>query len=365
LILGDTLEIRYRQFDREKELDQRFSMFLKCFPETKGTFSSTLEYYKWKYDSPLYSATRFEFGAYVNNSLIGYYAGMEIHYIIKGKKESAALVFDAMIDPVYQGKGILKELISYATDHMRKYGIKFITGYAIRPRSLSGHLKAGFIQVCKLPIYVRFIRTEQLLPHFFRFVAPIFNGVLKITNYCTGLETQKNRLCYDSSTRAYKGELFNKQQTVFWKDWSKDQTVVLDKNPEFYRWRFSAPGTEYYIIEVFHDSRIVGQAMVANCILKERPALSIIDFMTHNNSSKVINSLHKSILKLAYQLNVTYIATITNKTERKNLRLFTNGFLQSPFSFYLIVKLLTKSRAQEFLEKQNAWSIMWVNTDVL
>jgi GNAT superfamily N-acetyltransferase len=357
--------IQYREFQRETELEQRRSLFLKCFPETAETPASTPEYYAWKYNSPIYPLPRFEFGAYDGNRLVGYYAGIELGYLVRGVRERVVLVFDVMTDPDYQGKGIFTALGKYSTERMQEQGISFTTGYPIRPGVIPGHLKAGWVKAFPLPLHVRPIQTDLFLPPALRFIAPVPNQILRFTNALLEIPGKSGSSHFAVTTQAYRGKSLNDKQVIFLQKWCSKQTIALEKTPEFYRWRFSAPGTEYFSIEVCDGESIVGLAMVSKCVLKETPTVAILDFMVLDHSSKVSDLMHYSILSLANRLHVTYVATMVSRELGKRIRLLRHGYLKSPYQFFLILKLLKENGLKQFVEEPSAWNLMWVDSDDL
>jgi hypothetical protein len=148
------MAITYQLFDHTKDLARQRALFCESFPENVGTSSESNAHYFWKFHSFPGALKSYEFGAYAENELIGYYAAIPYRYEISGEVKSCGMVCDVMTHPKMRGQGVFAGIGNFSTQSMKEAGVDFTTGYPIRPGVIPGHLKVGWKIIFDLPMYI-------------------------------------------------------------------------------------------------------------------------------------------------------------------------------------------------------------------
>ena len=73
------------------------------------------------------------------------------------------MVCDVMTHPEARGQGVFTKIGRYATEKMKEQKIHFTTGYPIRPEVIPGHIKVGWEKPFQLPLYLRPLKSNDLL----------------------------------------------------------------------------------------------------------------------------------------------------------------------------------------------------------
>jgi hypothetical protein len=353
-----------KTFKKELDLVGQRELFNECFPENNGTPVETTTHYLWKFHSFPSSPTSYEYGAYLKSKLVGYYAGLPYEYIIDNKKIKVGMVCDVMTGIEARGKGVFTKMGIYATESMKDSGVEFTIGYPIRPEVIPGHIKAGWEKLFSLPLYIKLLNSKSLLKEKkISFLYPIINLALVSYNYFIGLFRGGNK--YD--TQIFDSTKLSKINgiDVFYEKWISEQKIALNKNENFLNWRLGAPGKKYKIIIATKAKNIVGVSIISEIIKESVPSLAILDFSCLRDYKKVESSLFSKIESYAKEKKSEAIMIMATSYFSKKHYLIKNGFIRSPYKFWLIVKNLNKNYSMDFLKNEKNWHLTWIDSDDL
>lgn len=354
------MELKFEVFNSNKNLDQQRELFRSSFPETDGDLIQSKDHYLWKFHSFPDKVNSWEFSCSIDNKIVGYYAAIPYSYKIGNKFTTVGMVCDVMTSPECRGKGVFTKLGRYSTDKLAE-NVSFVTGYPIRKEVIPGHLKIGWDIPFDLPLYMKFIRLNSFLAQRkLGYLAPIGNVFCRINNW----------LLKDKVSKFYTFSIHNEIDQVsgynlFIEKWSKSVRNSLNKNLDFARWRYSAPGREYYFISVQKNSEIIGFVSYRKFIKEGILSFGILDYMVlpeHNDCHGLIN---KILLDQSKKEKVELVMTMMSKTSSKKYRLIKNGFIKSPFKFSLIIKNLKNEFTKNELYEEDNWHLMWIDSDDL
>ena len=256
-----------KNFDKDLELESQRNLFKECFPENDGTLVEESEHYLWKFHSFPAQPTSYEYGAYMENDLVGYYAAIPYEYKINNATIKVGMVCDVMTGVKARGKGVFTKMGIYSTAEMKNQGLEFTIGYPIRPEVIPGHIKAGWEKLFPLPLYMNFLSSKSLLKDkSIKFLYPLVDLCLLAYN---GIIRQFQK------SKKYNVELFSSSEldsisgfNEFMQKWISEQEIGLNKNLDFLKWRLGAPGKEYKILIARSSDEIVGYAVFSE-IIKE------------------------------------------------------------------------------------------------
>jgi hypothetical protein len=341
-------------------------LFIECFPENLGTPVETIEHYTWKFSSAPAIPPSYEFGAYLDDELVGYYAALPYRYNYFSQKIKAAIVCDVMTGIKARGKGVFTKLGTYSNDELKKAGLDFSCAFPIREIGFQGHIKAGLDILFDLPLYARFLRFDSylktrgktfLLP-LFRFGVWVQKTLLKFIPF-----RKKNIQTCSYSTR---GGISSVPGLLdFLEEWQKEVPISLIKDPGFMKWRTGAPGQEYFVTIVKHKDKIVGYTLYRFVIKENVPCVGILDLSILKGDYQLSRFLLREIVQFAKKSGAEFIFVMMSEFWAKNYRIWESGFLRTRYKFRYISKKLNLPEAEKRHESVKNWHLMWIDSDDL
>ncbi|MDR0890970.1 MAG: GNAT family N-acetyltransferase [Endomicrobium sp.] len=354
-------ELRLEKFDYNLNLSEQRALFKDCFPETDGEAIQGIEHYKWKFHSFPSMNKSWEYAAYIDDEIVGYYAALPYIYRIGSEKVNIGMVCDVMTSSKYRGKGIFTKIGTFSTNELSN-NVPFTMGYVIRKEVMPGHLKVGWKVAFKLPLYMKFIRLNSLLnSKHLSFLSPLANIFISLYNFILKGKLYKE---YSYNIKDYIDNIEGYEE--FTKKWRETVPNALIKDLSFARWRYSAPQRNYKFIEV-RDSKKELVAFVAyRKIIKESvPSYGILDYQILPENEKCHAIINRVLELQAKKEGVEAIMTMMSCHSAKKYKLKRYGFLKSPFIFNLIIKNLSNQFSDDILFKESNWHVMWVDSDDL
>lgn len=356
------MELGLRKFDYKENLKEQRALFKDCFPETYGEAIQEEKHYFWKFHSFPGEIKSWEYAAWFEKEIVGYYAALPYKYKIGNEVVNVGMVCDVMTSSKYRGKGIFTKMGRYSTDALAAH-VPFTMGYPIRKEVIPGHLKVGWKSPFDLPLYIRFVGFNSLLnSKKIGFLAPMFNLLVNAYNFLFNI----------GGGNSFEVAILNNFDDVegyeeFNERYFKTTTNSLLKDKEFMQWRFSAPQRKYKFLTLKskNDSKLIGFAVFRNIVKDGIPSLGIIDYRIlpeYSSSNKII---FKNIYKEAKNNGVEAILSMMSSFSAKKSGLYKNGFLKSPFVFKLIIKNLTNQFPDSELFDIRKWHLMWIDSDDL
>ena len=303
-------------------------LFRDCFPETAGNILSkhAKSTYLWKYGAVGKSAPAFEFGAYEDARLVGYYAALPFTYQISGSPHIAGLVCDVMTDSRMRGRGIFTMQGRYATEIMAQEGVSFVTGYPIRPSVLPGHIKVGWKVAFDLPVYFKLLDPTTLLaPRGLRFLVPVLRPLCTMYQaFVRGTGPgDEGGVC-----RQYAPEEFFAlpEYELFQKAWSSQYEIHLVRTADFFRWRLGVPAASYRIMALYHGRELTGMAVVRNSTINNLDVTGIVDLMILSERASAASALHREVEGFARKSGTGGVVIMATHPDAARWRLYRHGF---------------------------------------
>jgi GNAT superfamily N-acetyltransferase len=359
-----SLDIKFRQFNSQNDLESQRELFLDAFPEAKGTSAESLEHYRWKFQSYPDQPTSSEYVATYQDKIVGYYAAIPYRYKFEGEEYKVAMVCDVMTHSSMRGKGIFTKLGAFALKQMENEGYALSLGYPIRKEVIPGHLKVGWRLAGDLPLYLKVFKTNALLKNTkFKIFIPLLNFIVRFFSL---IFKPKDRSHYKSELLKLDKFLMDKESLAFFEKINSQNKSTLIKTREFLSWRYSAPDVDYDIIVIKDSSNFIqGVAFSRATVLKDIPTLAILDLVVLEDSKEVVSMIFKEAEKLLFSKNLEMISFMMTPVKYLKFNLFYLGFIKSPFKFQLISRVLSKSGEKLSGILANDFNPMWVDSDDL
>ena len=355
------MELQFEHFDYQHNLKEQRILFKDCFPETNGEAIQSEQHYLWKFHSFPAIVKSWEYVAYYNKEMTGYYAALPYRYRIGEKKITVGMVCDVMTSSKYRGKGIFTKMGKYSTGELSAI-VPFTIGYPIRKEVIPGHLKVGWKIPFQLPLYMKFLKTNTLFKSKkIGFLALPANMAINVYNFF-----RKTRI--NSSYTAYIADSIDeiKGYEEFTEKWNNSIPIALIKDLAFARWRYSAPERKYHFLAIENAQKQLIALVIFRKIRKEGvPSYGILDYQVLPEYADCQGVINKTLKNKAKQDKVEAIMTMMSAYSAKNYKLINNGFIKSPFVFNLIINNLTNEFPNANLFEEKNWHLMWVDSDDL
>ena len=360
------MELRFRPFSRDLELAAQRRLFIECFPENIGTPVETVGHYAWKFSSAPAIPPSYEYGAYLDDELVGYYAALPYRYKYFSQEIKAGIVCDVMTGVNARGKGVFTKLGTYANDEMKKSGVHFSCAFPIRETGFQGHIKAGLRILFDLPLYARFLKFDS----YFRtrgkaYLIPLFRLGVGLQKVVLKFIPLRKKSIETSSYSSREGMASIPGLLDFLQEWQNELPISLVKDRAFMTWRTGAPGQEYFVTVVKHEGKIVGYALYRYVLKENVPCVGILDLAILEGYRRLSRFLFKEIVGFAEKKGAEFIFVMMSRLWAKNYRIRGSGFLRTPYKFRYILKNLNLPEADHRLESVENWHLMWIDSDDL
>lgn len=349
-------------YQRGSLADQR-TLFKDAFPERIDTASVSESHYFWKFHSFPDSPLSYEYSAYHENKMVGYYAALPYHYIINGQEMICGMVCDVMTHSSMRGKGVFTKIGRYATDDLRNKGLCFTSGYPIRPEVIPGHVKVGWEKLFQMPLYIKILKVDSIFSKLhISFLSFLINPAIKILSLYK-LSCVKGKYSCDTYGVSEIDDIVGYDE--FFSEWSSKQPHFLIKNRSFLKWRLSAPAKDYLIICIRKENMIVAVAIITFADVKGVPSIGILDLMILDGHYSAIKYIFREMEKLSVENRSEAIIGMFCKHWANKYYLLKYGMIRTNVIFTLILKQLDSTIDFISLKDEKKWNLTWIDSDDL
>jgi hypothetical protein len=359
------MNLEFKEFSSAAGLEDHRNLFFDCFPEHIGKPTGTTDHYEWKFHSFPADPPSYQYAAYADTTMVGYYAAIPYKYKIRDHFCTAGMVCDVMTSSKARGQGVFTQLGRYSLAKLRERGIDFTTGYPIRPEVVPGHLKVGWRIVQRMPTFIKPIRSRSILElKKLSFLSPL----LDVPISCYLKITTLNRPPDNYVIEFYDLQEFLKVNDYheFSHRWIHSVPHALIKDFDFLRWRLGAPGTRYQIICVrTGEGQLVGVCICRETELAHIPTLAVLDIMLLPENYDAFSAFDHALVRLAQSGKAEIVAAMMSTLWAKTYGLYRRGYLRSPYVFRLIVNRLNPELQDEDIYNPGNWHVMWIDSDDL
>jgi hypothetical protein len=352
-------------FDYTNDLKRQRRLFLECFPENAGSPIETEEHYLWKFHSPVRNPESFEYCAWIDDELVGYYAAIDYLYSYFGKEIKTGMVCDVMTGIKTRGQGVFTQLGSFALKHLDDENLGFLSGFPIRGEVIPGHRKVGWDFPFVIPMYGKFLKLNAfLVSRGYGWAKYLLNPVLSIYDL---LIRSLRKSLPSASVEEYSSEDIDNIPGLenLLTELQLQVPISLKKDLPFMRWRLGAPGKSYKIALLKVDSKPVGY-MVGRYIVKEKvPCFGILDYSLLSDFEKYSSILMLEAERIAKCLKSELILVMMLRKYATRYGFKRNGWVKTPYSFSFILHKTGSETDKENLIDENNWFLTWLNSDDL
>jgi GNAT superfamily N-acetyltransferase len=353
------MNLELRDFQARDHLEAQRRLFRECFPELANEVEATEEWYRWKFHSLQSDPSSYEFAAFESGELVGYYAALPFPYRIGSEHVLCGMVCDVMSAPKAQGKGVFTKLGRHALAELSKRNVVLTSGYPIRKAVIPGHLKVGWKIAFQLPIFLKVVRSRELLRRFrMSVLAPVLDSVLRGIYRLRHYRRHTQAVILDRDEFLARGDY-----PRFLERWLETTPNALVKSQEFLRWRTGAPTRKYHFVTVCVDGGLTGVSICRAVTLEGLPCIAVLDIMVLDDDA--FREIDRALVDLAVAEGATAVITMMSRNTARRHRLLRNGYFPTPATFSLILRPLVQMASDDALMKEERWHLMWVDSDDL
>ena len=357
------MELTFKEFDLNTQIEQHRELFAKCFPEVYNTDPLYVSHYErtffHQYHSFPSSVKSFQYVAMLGDEMVGYYGVLPYTYLINGQLVQSGMVGGVMTSPNYRKMGIFVKLGNFASHHQKLSGASFNHTFPIRKAVMPGFIKKGWDIIFELPLYIRFLKLNALLKSKnLSLLMPLLNPIIHLYNF----------LLKRKDNADFEVKVFNKTEHMIGYDdfinkYYKSVSNTLMKDRAFIQWRYGTPGKEYFFFCAYKGDSLMGLVSVCSIVREGVPSYGIVDFMVVDK--KCLPNLHNAVFTQAKISQKEAVMMMMSKTSARKYKLTKNAYLKSPFKFNLIFKNLNQQFSKEELSNEDNWHLMFVDSDDL
>lgn len=355
--------IEFQKFNHKDLLGQQQKLFSECFPEVFDDGHTSISYstdkYKWLFQSYPAATKSYEYAAMIKDELVGYYAALPFVYKIGGQTYRSGMVCGVMTSPKQRKAGIFTKLGNYAAEEQTKDGVDFNLTFPIRKAVMPGFMRMGWEVGFEMPLYIKFLKLNSLAKRKkVSLFAPVLN--IGVALYSTVSRKKDNR---DITVATYKQFDDIKGYDEFITAYEQTVPNTLKKDSAFSKWRYGAPDAEYTFLGAYRTGKLVGFVSLRAIVREGVPSYGIVDFMYTENIC--LANLYNAMEARAKANGIEAIMTMMSKSSAGKYRILAHGFMKSPFKFHFIFKNLSGKIPQKELLNEEAWHLMFIDTDDL
>jgi GNAT superfamily N-acetyltransferase len=314
--------------------------------------------------------------------IVGHMAWVPTRMKVDTKIVMGSQAVDLVVHPEFRRHGIFLAIGRLLAKEAEKQSNEVTYGFPNKPAH-PGHLKYGWFDVCEVPLLVKpFDLHETDLFESNRFMQLLSNnkliGKLIPSTLRTVLVTLSffsrifNRVQATNDSENYTihtVESFDNKFDDFWKDVTRDYTIIVCRDKEFLNWRYcKRPTTKYTVFVAEENSRILGYIVMR---IDDRKKMGyIVDILAYSYRKRVIQSLILKAIEYFRKENVGLVACWmlkSNPSANVYYRiLIAQGFVRLPGrSNPLIARVNTQNAPEEAIRNPRNWYVTIGDSDYI
>ncbi len=353
----DNLNLKVKD-GREKDIDGILSLRKVVFGEfEKDKLAS--EFWRWEFmDNP--DGNGLIYIVEDNGRIIGHLADIPRRFYVYGEIVLGTVSVDLMVAPEYRRRGIFEKMGRYAIQRVKEKNRTFMSSFPIRPQTINGFKKIGWIEILKLPVLIYPVRFSGILNNYLRLtpLSIFLAGVLRIF-YDAIFSFKERKQDKSVEIKEIKGidqefeNFLNKHISIF------PIIGVRDKN--YMNWRYISHPTRFYTIyQAVKNGEIKGYIILRKADLLGFNTAVIVDLLT--TEIDLLYALIDKGISYGKRENVDMLCFMVPK-DHYYYKIFKKyGFIRSPKSFRFMI--YPQEDKKELFDPKN-WYLTWGDTDVM
>jgi GNAT superfamily N-acetyltransferase len=303
------------------------------------------------------------------NSIIGHLASVNREIKVGEEESLASLEVEGVTHPDYQRQGIFVALGQKLLDHLKKENKLLVYGFP-NYNALPGHRKLGCTEIMTLNILIRPVDFKRISEK------TASNGILRFFLKVGG-QIAFNLFYRPKAIPLREGVVikvineFDSRFDEFWNDEKSQYEIILKRDSEYLKWRYSDPPNKDYKIYIAEkEGRILTWMVVRTMDKFGLKNGAIVDILSRPDCKDVMINMLGIIERDFIREKVDLIACSVPKWSGYHKILRKSGFISCPKRLNpkeeaFIIYPLSSELDREYLSKASNWYITWGDTDVV
>ena len=345
-------------------------LFEKVFGKPMESKGSSLKHWQWEFIERPEKDTAIRL-AWDEDRLVGQYAAGPVRLSVDGKEYLAALSYDTMTDPEYQGRGIFTTLANQLFSDLTEKGHHSIFGFP-NGNSIYGFVKKlEWTRIGAPPIFVRPVSPANVLREKLKFSPRLAEWIGALT---ARLLMLPDRLLFGKAAKQFEireESQFGDWADTLWERCKNQHRVWVVRNKEYLNWRYvDKPFSNYRIFSAWKDGQIAGYTVI--CREKKHAGTStfIMDMLVDQACLSAGHALLHQVVSTAVSQQDTLVCAMVSPLSPMRRVFRQRGFFRLPEKLFpqelhFAGRLLCDEAGSDFFYESSSWGLSWGDDDVL
>ena len=341
-----------------------FELFKAVYPQKEYDYSKWLRWWRWLYKDNPAGPGRIGI-AEQDNKIVGHYAVVPIRLCITGDTVLASQAVDGLTHPDYRRRKIFETLAKKVYAEAARDGIHIVYGFpnqSSRPVLIE---KADWFDIANMQIMLKPLNWKDTIGIIGnnQYLGSIFSPLASLLCGKTLLRRKKPNVLPGLTVK--KVTSFDERFDALWSKVASQFHIMVLKNSDYLRWRYSAPETNYSILVAEQDGEVLGYLVIKYVTDKSIKVGIIFDMVAQ--SEDVLDRLIKKLIEDCQQENVALIQYQLRANKIYHRVLKSHGFISLPLikgSHFCGYSTRTDI-SQQFLRNPDNWFVQIGDSDLV
>lgn len=300
-----------------------------------------------------------------NNGIYASTGMVPFQFKFKEKNLIAGLGAKLIVDEPYRkGLTFFALKTKYLREYNKKQNIDFTYGIITRPGVLEAHIKLGYQEIGKLPVWARPYKSTSIIRKFFKsnLIGRIISPPLAILDLFLTTNFLPFPKIKDYSIEEISS--FDKRFAKLFNDFNSQFSIVAKRSVENMNWRYNDLTFRRYVkFAVIKDNIPLGLIVLRKMPMKQFSTIALVDIITYKNDTEVIKILFNQLHKYALSKKVDLVSTAIKEESSYTIFLKRFGFFKSPEKFTIAIHTPKRSDLKIEASDYKDWHISWFDHD--
>jgi GNAT superfamily N-acetyltransferase len=294
------------------------------------------------------------------NKIIGHFADIPRQFLVGGEPVLGTLSLDLMVHPDYRRKGIFEAMGNYGAQRVKREKGLFLFAFPIRPETIHGLKKIGWLEVVRLPVLVYPLKFSGILNRYLHFppLSLLAGGVIQFFHFLLyGMKRRKRA----EEVEVEKVGSWDDSFDGFWQKASSYFSIVGVRDRNYLTWRYlQHPTRSYSVFRAKKNGEMTGYIALRKVDLLGFNSAVIVDLLTLNEAT--LTALVEKGIEYSRREKADLLGFMVPRNHPYGNHLRKKGFLPSPKTFQFMIYPHSE---REVLLTPEKWYVNWGDTDVI
>ena len=357
-----------------KEGDEEgiFDLCNAVYPEAQYDKESWMKWWHWQYKEIPFGSAKIWLADH-DGKIVGQYPLIPLQFKARDKLLTAYLSLDVMTHPEYRYQGMFSLLERHALKEAEKEGIHITIGFP-NDASYPGHVKSGYFLVSfmiEMQKLLNLKKTWFMLANLLagkiksRLLSRVGAATVLASNLLFAKVLGIGHKTSDQRLTVSEVPSFDKRFDDFWQVVAPEYDLTIVRNSDYLKWRYSTPGTDYFIYAAEKAGEICGYAILQFVERRGLKVGRIMDMVVGKDSPQSAPTLVSKAVERCRQEGMDLVTYSALKSRAYYSVFRKNGFITIPYlrGGRLCVYSVSPDITKGFLQDPRHWLIRTGDTD--